>query len=83
MTRRRRSRDYYPPRRPRRRRTSRKKSLLYTRAPRKGTLLIAVALYILGIFGAFDLLQISQNLTTAALAISGGLLIMGALLRDL
>jgi hypothetical protein len=37
----------------------------------------------LGIFGAFDLLQISQNLTTAALAISGGLLIMGALLRDL
>lgn len=86
MTRRRRSNDYYyPPQRPRRRsrRTSRKKNLLYTRAPRKGTLLIAVVLYIVGIFGAFDLLKISRTLTLAALAIAGGLLILGALLRDL
>jgi pilus assembly protein TadC len=85
MTRRRRSNDYYPPQRPRRRsrRTSRKKNLLYTRAPRKGTLLIAVALYILGIFGAFDLLRISQTLTIVALAAAGGLLILGALLCDL
>ena len=84
MTRRRRSRDYYPPQRPRRRRrTSRKKSMLYTRAPRKGTLLIAVILYIVGIFGAFDLLRISQTLTIVALAAAGGLLILGALLRDL
>lgn len=80
MTRRR--REYYPPRR-RPRRTSRKRKLLYTRAPRKGTLLIAIALYIVGIFGAFKLLQISQTLTIAALAIAGGLLILGALLRDL
>jgi hypothetical protein len=46
-------------------------------------LLIAVALYILGIFGAFDLLRISQTLTIVALAAAGGLLILGALLRDL
>lgn len=57
--------------------------MLYTRAPRKGTLLIAVLFYIVGIFGAFDLLKISQNLTVIALAIAGGLLILGALLRDL
>ena len=57
--------------------------MLPTRAPRKGTLLIAVALYIVGIFGAFDLLRISQNLTIIALAAAGGLLILGALLRDL
>jgi hypothetical protein len=77
----RRSGQYYPPRRPRR--TSRKRNLLYTRAPRKGTLLIAVVFYIVGLFGAFKLLQISQTLTIAALAIAGGLLILGALLRDL
>lgn len=82
MTRRRRRSDrYYPPRR--RRRTSRKRSLLYTRAPRKGTLLIAVTLYIIGIFGAFGFLQISQSLITFSLALAGGLLILGALLRDL
>ena len=85
MTRRRSNDYYYPPQRPRRRsrRTSRKKNMLPTRAPRKGTLLIAVALYIVGIFGAFDLLRISQNLTIIALAAAGGLLILGALLRDL
>lgn len=66
-----------------RRRSSRKRSILYTRAPRKGTLLVAVALYIVGLLGAFKLLQISQTLTIAALAIAGGLLILGALLRDL
>ncbi|MFL7793441.1 MAG: hypothetical protein AB8I69_14970 [Anaerolineae bacterium] len=86
MTRRRQSNDYYyPPQRPRRRsrRTSRKQNLLSTRAPRKGTLLIAVIFYIVGIFGAFNLLRISQSLTIIALAIAGGLLILGALVRDL
>ncbi|MBN1977453.1 MAG: hypothetical protein JW918_08630 [Anaerolineae bacterium] len=82
---RRRSNNYYPPQRPRRtsRRSSRKQNLLPTRAPRKGTLLIAVVIYIVGIFGAFSLLPISQNLTVIALAIAGGLLILGSLLRDL
>jgi hypothetical protein len=82
MTRRRRRSDqYYPPRRTRR--TSRKRSLLYTRAPRKGTLLIAVTFYVIGIFGAFGFLPISQFFITFSLAIAGGLLILGALLRDL
>lgn len=81
MTRRRRSNRSSPPRR--RRRTSRKRSLLYTRAPRKGTLLIAATLYIFGIFGALDFLPISQSLITFLLSLSGGLLILGALLRDL
>jgi hypothetical protein len=83
MTRRRRQSDpyYYPPRR--KRRTSRKRSLLYTRAPRKGTLLIATTFYIIGIFGALGFLPISQSLITLLLAIAGGLLILGALLRDL
>jgi hypothetical protein len=67
----------------RRRRSSRKRSLLYTRAPRKGTLLIAVVLYIVGLFGALGFLPISQSLTTISLAVAGGLLILGALLRDL
>jgi hypothetical protein len=57
--------------------------MLPTRAPRKGTLLIAVIFYIVGIFGAFNLLRISQTLTIVALAAAGGLLILGALLRDL
>ena len=78
---RRRSDRYYPPRR--RRRPKKKRGLLYTRAPRKGTLLIAVAFYIIGIFGAFGFLPISQSLITFSLAIAGGLLILGALLRDL
>jgi hypothetical protein len=82
MTRRRRRSDpYYPPRR--RRRTPRKRSLLYTRAPRKGTLLIATTFYIIGIFGVLDFLPISQSHIIFLLAIAGGLLILGALLRDL
>jgi hypothetical protein len=67
----------------RRRRSSRKRSLLYTRAPRKGTLLVAVALYTVGLFGALDFLPISQSLITILLVAAGGLLILGALLRDL
>lgn len=67
----------------RRRRSSRRRNLLYTRAPRKGTLFIAVAFYIIGIFGALGFLPISQSLITISLAIAGGLLILGALLRDL
>jgi hypothetical protein len=66
-----------------RRRSSSRRNLLPTRAPRKGTLLIAIIFYVVGLFGAFSLLPISQTLTIAALAIAGGLLILGALLRDL
>lgn len=53
------------------------------RAPRKGTLAVASALYILGLFGVLGWLEIPQVYATTALAIAGGLLIAGALLRDL
>lgn len=54
-----------------------------TRAPRKGTLVVASALYLVGLFGVLDLFPIPDPYATAALAIAGGLLILGALLRDL
>ena len=63
------------------RRRSRK--WLTTRAPRKGTLVIASALYIIGLFGVLGFLPVSEPYATAALAVAGGLLILGALLRDL
>ncbi len=68
-----------------RRRSSRKTSrrVLETRAPRKGTLVIAATLYIVGLFGVLGFFPIPDPLDTAALAIAGGLLILGALLRDL
>lgn len=63
------------------RRTSRR--LLETRAPRKGTLVIASTLYVIGLFGVLDFFPIPERYAIAALAIAGGLLILGALLRDL
>ncbi|MFQ6102630.1 MAG: hypothetical protein ACE5OS_15570 [Anaerolineae bacterium] len=68
-----------------RRRTSRKPSrrVLMTRAPRRGTLVIASIFYIVGLFGALDLFPIPDSYVITVLAIAGGLLILGALLRDL
>ena len=63
------------------RRRSRKR--LTTRAPRKGTLIIACVLYIIGLFGALGWYPIPDSYVIPALAIAGGLLILGALLRDL
>jgi len=68
-----------------RRRASRRDSrkLLEIRAPRKGTLVIAFALYLVGLFGALDFFSIPQAYSTAALAIAGGLLILGTLMEGL
>lgn len=63
------------------RRTSRR--LLEIRAPRKGTLVISFTLYLIGLLGALDLFPISQPYATGALAIAGGLLILGVFLRGL
>jgi VIT1/CCC1 family predicted Fe2+/Mn2+ transporter len=57
--------------------------LLETRAPRRGTLIIASILYIVGLFGVLDFFPIPDPYAIVALAIAGGLLILGALLRDL
>jgi len=67
------------------RRSSRRsrRKLLTTRAPRKGTLVIASALYIVGLFGVLGLLPVPEPYATVALAVAGGLLILGTLLRDL
>ena len=66
-----------------RRSSRRSRKLLTTRAPRKTTLVIASALYITGLFGVLGLLPIPEPYATAALAIAGGLLILGALLQGL
>ena len=63
------------------RRTSRR--VLMTRAPRKGTLIVASVLYIIGLFGVLDFFSIPESYAIAALAVAGGLLILGAVLRDL
>jgi hypothetical protein len=60
-----------------------KRQLLHTRAPRKGTLIIASIFYIIGLFGALDFFPIRESHVIIALAVAGGLLILGALLRDL
>lgn len=60
-----------------------RRELLVTRAPRKGTLVIACIFYIIGLFGVLGLLNIPQKYAEIALAAAGGLLILGALLRDL
>jgi len=66
-------------------RSSRRRSrkVLVTRAPRRGTLIIASILYIIGLFGVLDFFPIPEVYAITALAIAGGLLILGALLRDL
>lgn len=67
-----------------RRRTSRaSRPLLETRAPRRGTLIIAAILYVVGLFGYLDWFPISDDLAVGMLALAGGLLMLGALLRDL
>lgn len=53
------------------------------RAPRKGTIIVAVALYLFGLFGVLGWLTIPKNYAITALAIAGALLILGSLMRDL
>lgn len=67
------------------RRSSRRPSrrVLVTRAPRRGTLIVASILYIVGLFGVLGFFSIPERFATTALATAGGLLILGALLRDL
>jgi hypothetical protein len=67
------------------RRTSRRTSrrVLITRAPRRGTLIIAAIGYAVGVLGGFNLLPTLKPYATVAFTIAGGLLILGALLRDL
>ena len=67
------------------RRSSRQPSrrVLLTRAPRQGTVIIASSLYIVGLFGVLGFFPIPEPYAIAALAIAGGLLILGALLRGL
>ena len=57
--------------------------VLETRAPRRGTVIVAGLFYIVGLFGWLDFFPIPDNIATFALAFAGGLLILGALLRDL
>lgn len=61
----------------------RRREWLVTRAPRKGTLVVAAALYVVGLFGVLGLFHIPQPYAIAALAVAGGLLILGSLLREL
>ena len=61
----------------------RRRDWLSTRAPRKGTLIIASIFYVVGLFGVLDFFHIPQPYPIAALAIAGGLLILGSLLREL
>jgi len=54
-----------------------------TRAPRKGTLIAASILYVIGLFGVLGFFSIPEPYAITALAVAGGLLILGALLRSL
>lgn len=54
-----------------------------TRAPKRGTLIIASVLYVIGLFGVLGFFTIPEPYPTTALAVAGGLLILGAVLRDL
>lgn len=64
-------------------RRSTRRTILQTRAPRKGTLIIASGLYVIGLFSYLGWLPLGRDLSVAALTVAGGLLILGALLRDL
>jgi hypothetical protein len=57
--------------------------VLLTRAPRRGTLIVALIVYVFGLFGWLDLLPALAPFASPALAFAGGLLILGTLLRDL
>ncbi|NLE45453.1 MAG: hypothetical protein GX620_12090 [Chloroflexi bacterium] len=63
------------------RRSSRRPSRLQLRirAPQKGTLVIACTLYIVGLFGVLGFIRIPDPYPDVALALAGGLLILGAL----
>ena len=63
------------------RRASRR--VLEVRAPRRGTVIAAAILYVLGLFGYLGLIRLDRTLCVVALALAGGLLLLGALLRDL
>jgi hypothetical protein len=49
----------------------------------QGYSILASILYIVGLFGVLDFFPVPERYATAALAVAGGLLILGALLRDL
>ncbi|MBN1177865.1 MAG: hypothetical protein JXD18_01545 [Anaerolineae bacterium] len=64
-------------------RTSRR--VIDIRAPKKGTVIVAGVLYITGLFSYLGWLpiMIREDLAVGMLAVAGGLLILGSLLRDL
>lgn len=57
--------------------------LLSARAPHKGTVIIASAFYIVGLFGLLGFFSMPEPYAGVALAIAGGLLLMGVFLRDM
>jgi len=57
--------------------------VLETRAPRKGTVVIAAIFYVSGLFGYLGWLNLNRDLSVGLLAVAGLLLLLGALLRDL
>ena len=63
------------------RKTSRR--VLETRAPRRGTVIVAAILYVLGLFGYLGWFALGTTLSVGLLAMAGALLLLGALLRDL
>ncbi|MCX7683463.1 MAG: hypothetical protein N2508_16090 [Anaerolineae bacterium] len=63
------------------RRPSRRTLML--RAPRKGTIIIAVTIYLFGLFTALGWIAVPKDYGVTALAIAGALLILGSLMRDL
>ncbi len=67
------------------RRSSRQpgRRVLRTRAPRRGTLIVASILYTVGLFGVLGFFPVPEPYAITALVVAGGLLILGALLRDL
>jgi hypothetical protein len=60
-----------------------RRNWLPTRAPRKGTLIVAGIIYFAGLSAWLGVIPFLAPYATAALAFAGGLLILGALLRDL
>ena len=68
-----------------RRRSSRRSArfAFNTRAPRRGTLVVAAIAYFIGLFGMLGIIQVPQPYASYALAFAGGLLILGSLLRSL
>ncbi|HEC34479.1 MAG TPA: hypothetical protein ENI37_07170 [Chloroflexi bacterium] len=62
-------------------RTSRR--VLEIRAPRRGTVIVAAVLYVVGLFGYLGWFRLGRDLSMGAMAMAGGLLLLGALLHDL